>query len=170
VALTIYGAYHGLVTAPSREDPAPARPAWDDAACLADADGLVRLSHLVQAAFTRVAALHDLTPVQGRLLCVLAQAPRGMAELARAFGVERAALTGLIDRAERRGLVERRAVPGDRRAVRVSLTPDGSRTAARFHAAVTHELLRLLAPLAPPERAAFRAALAAITGDGGDDL
>ena len=89
------------------------------------------LSRLVQAAFTRVAALHDLTPVQGRLLCVLAQAPRGMAELARAFGVERAALTGLVDRAERRGLVERRAVPGDRRAVSVSLTPDGSGTAAR---------------------------------------
>jgi len=88
-----------------------------------------------------------------------------MADLARAFGVERAALTGLIDRAERRGLVERRAVPGDRRAVRVSLTPDGRRTAAGFHAAATAELLRLLDPLAPAERAAFRAALATITGD-----
>jgi DNA-binding MarR family transcriptional regulator len=158
-----------MVTAPPREDRAPAQPAWDDPGCLADADGLIQLSHLVQAAFTRVAALHDLTPVQGRLLCVLAQAPRGMAELARAFGVERAALTGLIDRAERRGLVERRAVPGDRRAVRVSLTHDGSRTAAGFHAAATAELLRLLDPLAPAERAAFRAALATITGDGGDE-
>jgi DNA-binding MarR family transcriptional regulator len=156
-----------MVTAPPREDPAPAAPARDDAACLADADGLVQLSHLVQDAFTRVAALHGLTPAQGRLLCVLAQAPRGMAELARAFGVERAALTGLIDRAERRGLVERRGVPGDRRAVRVSLTPDGSSTSERFHAAVTAELLRLLDPLAPPERAAFRAALATITGAGG---
>src|SRR5579863_1916380 len=158
-----------MVSAPSREDPAPARLAWDDSGCLADADGLIGLSHLVQAAFTRVAARHDLTPVQGRLLCALAQAPRGMAELARAFGVERAALTGLIDRAERRGLVERRAVPGDRRAVRVSLTPDGSSTSARFHAAVTDELLRLLAPLAPAERAAFRAALATITAAGGDE-
>jgi DNA-binding MarR family transcriptional regulator len=158
------------VTAPPREDPAPARPAGDAPGCLADAEGLIELSRLVQAAFTRVAARHDLTPVQGRLLCVLAPAPRGMAELARAFGVERAALTGLVDRAQRRGLVERRAVPGDRRAVSVSLTPEGSITSARFHAAVTAELLRLLAPLAPPQRAAFRAALAAITGAGGDEV
>jgi DNA-binding MarR family transcriptional regulator len=158
-----------MVTAAPREDPAPARPPWEESGCLAGAEGLIELSRLVQAAFTRVAASHDLTPVQGRLLCVLAQAPRGMAELARAFGVERAALTGLIDRAERRGLVERRAVPGDRRAVSVSLTPDGSNASARFHAAVTAELLRLLAPLAPAERAAFRAALAAITGAGADN-
>jgi DNA-binding MarR family transcriptional regulator len=158
-----------MVAAPPWEGPVPARPAWDDAGCLADAEGLIQLSHLVQAAFTRVAALHDLTPVQGRLLCVLAQAPRGMGELARAFGVERAALTGLIDRAERRGLVQRRAVPGDRRAVSVSLTREGGRTAARFHAAATAELLRLLAPLAQPERAAFRAALASITQAGGDE-
>jgi DNA-binding MarR family transcriptional regulator len=128
-----------------------------------DALALIRLSHLVQDAFARVAARHDLTPVQGRLLCVLAQETKGMAELARGFGVERAALTGLVDRAERRGLVERRAVPGDRRAVSVTLTPDGRAAAGQFHAEATAELDRLLVPLAPAERAAFRAALDAIT-------
>jgi DNA-binding MarR family transcriptional regulator len=132
-----------------------------------DASALVRLSHLVLAVFTRVAGQHDLTPVQGRLLCVLAQEPKGMAELARGFGVERAALTGLIDRAERRGLVERRAVPGDRRAVSVTLTPEGRDAAARFHAESTAELGRLLAPLAPAERTAFRTALAEITRETG---
>jgi DNA-binding MarR family transcriptional regulator len=135
----------------------------DDAVRLGDSLGLIQLSHLVQAAFTRVAERHDLTPAQGRLLCVLAQSPRGMAELARGFGVERAALTGLIDRAERRGLVQRCAVPGDRRAVNVMLTPRGHQTAARFHAESTAELDLLLTPLTSRQRSAFRAALAAIT-------
>ena len=132
-----------------------------------DALGLVRLSHQVRAAFARVADRHDLTPVQGRLLCDLAEAPKGMAELARAFGVERAALTGLVDRAERRGLVERRAVPGDRRAVSVALTPAGRKTATEFHAEATAELNQILAPLTPGERASFRTALDTITRTAG---
>jgi DNA-binding MarR family transcriptional regulator len=128
-----------------------------------DADGLVQLSRLVQGAFARIADRHDLTPVQGRLLCVLAQGPRGMTELARCCGVEKAALTGLVDRAERRGLAERVPVPGDRRALRVTLTDAGRRSAAAFHAEVTAELNQLLSPLTPPDRERFRTAMAKIT-------
>jgi len=86
-----------------------------------------------------------------------------MAELAREFGVEKAALTGLVDRAERHGMVERRAVPGDRRAVSVALTPAGLRTATRFHADVTAELGQLTTSLTAAERARFRMALRTIT-------
>ena len=130
---------------------------------LDDADWLVQLSRLVQGAFARIADRHDLTPVQGRLLCVLAQGPRGMTELARCCGVEKAALTGLVDRAERRGLAERAPVPGDRRALRVTLTDAGRQSAAAFHAEVTAELSRLLSPLAPQDREQFRTAMARIT-------
>ena len=90
------------------------RPRAAEETQLDDADRLVQLSRLVQGAFARIAGRHHLTPVQARLLCVLAQGPRGMTELARCCGVERAALTGLVDRAERRGLAERAPVPGDR--------------------------------------------------------
>jgi DNA-binding MarR family transcriptional regulator len=127
-----------------------------------DAQSLVDLSGLVQAVFGCVAAQYELPPTQARLLCVLAQSPRGMADLARQFGVEKAALTGLVDRAERRGLVHRAAVPGDRRAVRVTLTADGLRSATEFHAAVTAQLNQLLAPLGPTQLKNFRAALNAI--------
>jgi len=127
-----------------------------------DALGLVQLSGLVQAVFARVAERHDLPPVQARMLCVLAEGARGMAELARVFGVEKAALTGLVDRAERRGLAERSPVPGDRRAVRVALTDAGRRSAAAFHAEVTAELDQLLAPLSPGDRDQFRAAMTTI--------
>jgi DNA-binding MarR family transcriptional regulator len=126
------------------------------------AAGLVRLTMLVQAVYTRVAERHDLTPAQARLLCQLLEGPRGMAELARCFGVEKAALTGLMDRAERRGLARRAPVAGDRRALQVTLTDAGYRTAAAFHAEIGAELSRLIAPLAPDDREHFRSTVAEI--------
>jgi DNA-binding MarR family transcriptional regulator len=120
------------------------------------ATGLFPLACLVQGTYARVSERHDLTPVQARLLCILADGPRGMAELARCLEVEKAALTGLIDRAERRGLVKRSPVPGDRRALRVTPTDTGRLAAVAFHAAVNAELSSLLAPLAPHDREHFR--------------
>jgi DNA-binding MarR family transcriptional regulator len=147
------------------QDHAVPRPAPEPG--LDTALGLVQLSGLVQAAFAHVAEHHQLSPLQGRLLCVLAEAPRGMAELARVFNVEKATITGLVDRAERRGLVERAPVPGDRRAVSVTLTQDGVRSAAEFHAEVTDQLKRLLAPLTPEDREQFRSAMATIAQSAG---
>lgn len=126
------------------------------------ADGLIRLSRLVQDIHARISERHDLTPVQAKLLCVLVFGPRGMAELAQCFGVEKAALTGLVDRAERRGLVRRSPVPGDRRALRVTLTTTGRQAASAFHAEATEELNHLLSPLAPRDREDFRSTLAKI--------
>ncbi len=126
------------------------------------AAGLVRMSFLVQGVYARVADHHDLTPAQAKLLCILAERPRGMAEVAGLFGVEKAALTGLVDRAERRGLAVRAAVPGDRRAVRVTLTESGNRAAAAFHHDVSAELDDLVAELPQTERDMFRRSLARI--------
>jgi DNA-binding MarR family transcriptional regulator len=126
------------------------------------AAGLVQLTGLVQGIYARVSERHDLTPVQARLLCVLLGGPRGMAELARCFGVEKAALTGLMDRAERRGLAQRSSVPGDRRALQATLTGTGRRVAAAFHAEVNMELTHLLSALAPHDREQFRSTMAEI--------
>jgi DNA-binding MarR family transcriptional regulator len=124
--------------------------------------GLVQLSGLVQGLYARISQRHDLTPVQARLVCMLADGPMGMAELARCFGVEKAALTGLVDRVERRGLARRAAVPGDRRALQVTLTDAGQRAGAAFHGEVTAALSQLLATLPPHDREQFRTATATI--------
>lgn len=126
------------------------------------ATGLVQFTSLVQAIYTRVSERHDLTPVQAKLLCVLLDGPRGMADLAQCFGVEKAALTGLMDRAERRGLAQRSPVPGDRRALQATLTSTGRQTATAFHADVSAALAHLTAPLAPSDSEHFRATMAEI--------
>ena len=126
------------------------------------ATGLVRLSQLVQGVFARVSDRNNLTPTQARLLCILAEQPRGMAELAGLLGVEKAALTGLVDRAGQRGLVERTPVLGDRRAWRVRLTKAGQRSAVAVHNEVCAELGELTAGLPLTECERFRRSLARI--------
>lgn len=68
-----------------------------------------------------------------------------LASLSRALLVTAGNLTGLVDRAERDGVVERRPDPADRRLARVWLTSSG-RTLIRellpMHARQVHELLR----------------------------
>jgi DNA-binding MarR family transcriptional regulator len=133
-----------------------------DATQIDVATGLVQLTSLVQGVYARVSERHNLTPVQAKLLCVLLDGPRGMAELAQCFGVEKAALTGLMDRAERRGLAQRSPVPGDRRALQVTLTDAGHRAAVAFHAEVSAALSRLISPLAANDREHFRSTMAEI--------
>jgi DNA-binding MarR family transcriptional regulator len=172
VALTIFAMYCSGVsetaqaaTATAGQSCAAGGPGCAADGPGADADvaaGLMQLTTLVQAVYARVSERHDLTPVQARLLCVLLDGSRGMAELAHCFGVEKAALTGLMDRAERRGLARRSPVPGDRRALQVTLTEAGHQAAAAFHAEIGAELSRLIAPLAPRDREHFRATITEI--------
>jgi DNA-binding MarR family transcriptional regulator len=118
---------------------------------------------MTQSVFVRTAERHGLPAAQARLLCMLATGPRRMSELAGLLGIEKAALTGLADRAERRGLVARTAVPGDRRAVSVALTPEGREVASAFHRDVSASLDRLTDVLPPGERERFCRSLARVT-------
>ena len=67
----------------------------------------------------------DLSPSQFNVLNLLSGAPDGLSqiEISRLLIMHRSNATGLIDRLEERGLLHRRATPGDRRAYRVVLTP-----------------------------------------------
>lgn len=105
------------------------------------AGALIRLSLAVQYVLQDLSRQHDLTPQQSVLLSSLLERPVGMAELSDRLHVEKSTLTGLVDRAERRGLVHRTPDPCDRRALRVALTTDGRSTADTFYRAVTEALL-----------------------------
>lgn len=127
------------------------------------ATGLVRLARVVQDVFARVSARHDLTAAQARLLCVLTEGPRAMGELAAILGVEKAAMTGLTDRVERRGLVQRTAVPGDRRACHIALTASGEERAVAVHDEVGRNLGALTSSLPAARREEFLRVILEIT-------
>lgn len=126
--------------------------------------GLLQLSYLVQGVYAQACERHNLTPAQAKLLCIVMEHPRGMADLADLLGVEKAALTGLVDRVERRGLARRAAVPGDRRALQVTLTTTGQQAAAAFSREVTGQLSGLTAELPDTERKRLQHSIARIIG------
>jgi DNA-binding MarR family transcriptional regulator len=104
------------------------------AASQRDADGLAseawmllqRIAFSQRPAFVAAAREFDLMPAQVIALRSL-ERPIPMGELARLLACDNSNVTGIIDRLEERGLVERRAAKGDRRVRLVALTPQGRR-------------------------------------------
>jgi MarR family transcriptional regulator, lower aerobic nicotinate degradation pathway regulator len=141
---------------PSQPEAAPPAPPAAAAPPQLDAvDGLAQLSFAVTGMLERRAAEHDLSVPATRLLGVLRDREPTMQELARLLDLDKSSVTGLVDRAERRGLVARAPSPADKRAVLVRLTDDGralvSAAAARFAADVT----AMLGHLGAKDRAAL---------------
>jgi MarR family transcriptional regulator, lower aerobic nicotinate degradation pathway regulator len=106
-------------------------------------DNLVRVSFAVIAVLSRVAAEHGLSLTQLRVLGILRDREPTMAELATYLGLERSTVSGLIDRAVQRRLVQKTTHPADGRSVRVSLTSEARRTETQIIA----EIGELMEPL-----------------------
>jgi DNA-binding MarR family transcriptional regulator len=115
-------------------------------------DGLVQLSVLVVSVLGEVAAPHEISMLQLRLLGVLRDREPSMAELARLLGLDKSSATGLVDRAQRRGLVERVADPSDGRAWRVVLTTAGRALTDTAVVDVTRQIAELTADLSDRDR------------------
>jgi DNA-binding MarR family transcriptional regulator len=106
-------------------------------------DSLVQVSFAVIAVLSRVAAEQDVSLTQLRALGILRDRKPTMAELASYLGLERSTVSGLVDRAVQRGLVQKSTDPADARSVRVSLTE----RAARLEGPIIAEIGELMAPL-----------------------
>ncbi|MDV6271727.1 MarR family winged helix-turn-helix transcriptional regulator [Rhodococcus globerulus] len=95
-----------------------------------------------------------LTPRQySVLLNLAADAPLSQRELVDRVGIDRSGMGRQIDDLERRGLVERRAAPGDRRAHAVHLTPAGAERLRAADRAVEHTLDEVYSALTDAENA-----------------
>jgi DNA-binding MarR family transcriptional regulator len=99
-------------------------------------DALVQSAFTTMAVLSRVSAEHDLSLTQLRVLGILRDRRLRMAGLAGFLGLEKSTMSGLVDRAERRGLLERTPSVDDRRAVDVTLTAAGRELAESIHAEV----------------------------------
>jgi DNA-binding MarR family transcriptional regulator len=106
-------------------------------------DSLVQVGFEVIARLSQAASKQDLSLTQLRALAILRDRTPKMAELAAHLGLDRSTVSGLIDRAEARGLVQRESSTDDARAVRVGLTAEGQRLAVRL----TSEIAGLIAPM-----------------------
>ncbi|WP_310738938.1 MarR family transcriptional regulator [Microbispora sp. H10830] len=126
---------------------------------------LVRSTFLVNAVYANSAREYGLTQQQGQLLCVLMAQPYGMSELGAMLGLAKSSLTGLVDRSERNGLVQRTPDPQDSRAVRVSLTGEGAELADEFYTETCRRVEELVSGLAPAERDALAALLGRVVTD-----
>jgi MarR family transcriptional regulator, lower aerobic nicotinate degradation pathway regulator len=115
-------------------------------------DALVQVSFALMAALTEVAAEHDLSLTQLRVLGILRDREPTMADLATFTGLERSTVSGLIDRASQRGLVVRAADPVDGRSVRVRLTAQARRLERQITAAVSQRVTPLLENLTGSEQ------------------
>ena len=105
-------------------------------------DALAQSAFVVMGAVTRVGAAHELSLTQMRVLGILRERRLRMAELATFLGLEKSTMSGLVERAERRGLLARAKSAGDGRAVDVFMTPAGRELAERVH----DQVRRALAP------------------------
>jgi DNA-binding MarR family transcriptional regulator len=76
----------------------------------------------------------DLTQSQAQLLMSLdPERPVAMSELANTLGCDASNVTGLVDRLEERGLLERRASTDDRRVKMIAVTAPGDKQRKRLN-------------------------------------
>jgi DNA-binding MarR family transcriptional regulator len=117
-------------------------------------DALARSAHEVVGVLTRVAAEHDLSLSQLRVFAILRDRRRlRMSALAAHLGLDRSTLSGLVDRAERRGLLRRASDADDGRGIEVGLSAEGQAFAERVAAAVRTALAPRVDGLDAAERA-----------------
>jgi len=126
---------------------------------------LVRSAFLVDAVYAESSRDYGLTSQQGQLLCVLMSQPYGMGELGAMLGLAKSSLTGLVDRTERRGLVERVPDPGDRRAVKVALSAAGAKLVEPFYEETCRRVAALTNDLGEAERDALAGLLSKLVVD-----
>jgi DNA-binding MarR family transcriptional regulator len=102
-------------------------------------DGLVQTSFIMMGVLNRLATRNDLSLTQVRLLGILRDRQPKMAELADHLGLEKSTLTGLIDRAAQRGIVQRLPDRDDARASQIGLTPQGRKLATNAAGEIAKE-------------------------------
>lgn len=122
---------------------------------LSPADGLAQLTFLVQRILEERSAAHGMSVVQARMLGILRDRTPPISELGARLGLDKSSISGLVDRAEKRGLVERFPSPNDGRAVHVRLTREGSTRVESGEADFDAEISRLLTHLPADEQKRF---------------
>ncbi|MEU5023864.1 MarR family winged helix-turn-helix transcriptional regulator [Streptomyces milbemycinicus] len=136
----------------SPHDPPPPQAPSPTSEDLGLVDALAQLSFLVQSSLAEIAGQHDLSIIQTRLLGILRDREPTMNQPGRHLGLDKSSITGLVDRAQRRGLVTRTVSAVDRRSYQVSITDAGRQLAEQATAQFAERIERSVAPLPESDR------------------
>jgi DNA-binding MarR family transcriptional regulator len=119
-----------------------------------------RLQQIAVAIFLEETQPQGITPVQYAALFATQQQP-GLDQrtLASTIGFDTSTIGGVIDRLEKRGLIERQASPTDRRVRLLQVTPTGQAMLDEVIPAMLKAQQRILAPLPADQRPQFLAML-----------
>ncbi|MFC4070205.1 MarR family winged helix-turn-helix transcriptional regulator [Actinoplanes subglobosus] len=130
-------------------------------------DALVRCTFQVTGVLTRIGAANDLSLTQLRVFGILRDRRLRVTDLAAYLGLDKSTMSGLIDRAERRGLLAREKSPSDGRVVEVYLTPVGHDLTRRLYAELRAALAPALDRLSPGQREQLLGLLEPLLGPAG---
>ena len=115
-----------------------------------------RLANLSHAMFLEMSGQSEITGPQLTVLVTLAQkGPQIQSEIGKAVGMDKNTIAEMLRRMETRGLVSRKPLQTDRRAVGISITAEGRRTAAALVTPAKDVGTALIAPLPPEYRPLF---------------
>ncbi|HDL6904401.1 MULTISPECIES: MarR family winged helix-turn-helix transcriptional regulator [Enterobacteriaceae] len=123
-------------------------PASDDGL----ADALVTTAFVTMAVINKIGAENDLSLSLIRVLGILWDRRPRMTELADYLGLEKQTMSGLIARAEKRGLVARAPNEEDGRATDVFLTSDGAKLVKRLRVQGQQALAPIIEQLSAPDQ------------------
>ena len=115
-------------------------------------DALAQAAFMMMAVLNKAAADSDLSLTQLRVLAILRDRRLRITVLAGYLGLEKSTMSGLVDRAEKRGLLQRAPSAGDGRAVDVFLSPAGAALAERLQARIERALHPMTSKLIPAEQ------------------
>jgi DNA-binding MarR family transcriptional regulator len=133
-------------------------------------DALVQAAFATMAVLNKVGADNDLSLTQLRVLGILRDRRLRMAALADYLGLEKSTMTGLVDRAEKRGLLQRAPSASDGRAVEVFLSPGGADLAERLYAQAERSLAPMTGGLGPAGQRRLQSLLEQVIGSGSREL
>ncbi|WP_019927529.1 MarR family winged helix-turn-helix transcriptional regulator [Nocardia sp. BMG111209] len=115
-------------------------------------DSLVQAAFVTMAVLTEVAGDNEVSLTQLRVFGILRDRRVGVTALANYLGLEKSTMTGLVGRAEKRGLLQRAPNPADGRAVDVFLTAAGAELVERVHGHIARTLAPMTDALGPAEQ------------------
>lgn len=126
----------------------------------------MRLTHILERLVRQLRSVNagaTLSPAAAStLLRLIESGPQRITDLAHGEGVSQPAMTQLVGRLVKDGLVVRSTTPEDRRTVHVAITDRGAAAVGERRAARVAWLEDVLATLSPDQRQALTAALPAL--------